>query len=172
MAGPRINRQTIFRDRNIMSSWIIDRRALLGAAGQLGGVALAGQATPGWAKTLSQGGAALPPSEVLSGEAITLRIGKGHVTIGGKPAKAITINGTVPGPMLRLKEGQMLRLTVINELDEPSSLHWHGLVLPFQMDGVPGVSFPASRRAPALPTSSPSFSTAPIGITAIRACRR
>ncbi|WP_343614951.1 copper resistance system multicopper oxidase [Novosphingobium sp.] len=125
-----------------MSSWIIDRRALLGAVGQLGGVALAGQATPGWAKTLSQGGAALPSSEVLSGEAITLRIGKGHVTIGGKPAKAITINGTVPGPMLRLKEGQMLRLTVINELDEPSSLHWHGLVLPFQMDGVPGVSFP------------------------------
>jgi hypothetical protein len=60
--------------------------------------------------------------------------------------------------MLRLKEGQMLRLTVINELDEPDSLHWHGLVLPFQMDGVPGVSFPASRRAPALPTSSPSFS--------------
>jgi FtsP/CotA-like multicopper oxidase with cupredoxin domain len=82
---------------------------------------------------------------VLSGEAITLRIGKGHVTIGGKPAKAITINGTVPGPMLRLKEGQMLRLTVINELDEPSSLHWHGLVLPFQMDGVPGC--PSRHRA-------------------------
>jgi CopA family copper-resistance protein len=124
-----------------MSSRIIDRRTLLGAAGGLGAVALA---APVWAAPVSQG---LPRSEVLSGEAITLRIGKGHVEIGGKPARAIAINGTVPGPMLRLRQGQMLRLTVINELDEPTSLHWHGLELPFQMDGVPGVSFPASRRA-------------------------
>jgi FtsP/CotA-like multicopper oxidase with cupredoxin domain len=48
----------------------------------------------------------------------------------------------VPGPLLRLKQGQNLRLTVINELDEETSLHWHGLLVPFQMDGVPGVSFP------------------------------
>lgn len=119
-----------------MSSRIIDRRTLLGAAGGLGAVALA---APVWAAPVSQG---LPRSEVLSGEGITLRIGKGHVEIGGKPAKAIAINGTVPGPILRLRQGQMLRLTVINELDEPTSLHWHGLELPFQMDGVPGVSFP------------------------------
>jgi CopA family copper-resistance protein len=119
-----------------MSSPIIDRRTLLGAAGQLGAVALA---APAWAQPVSQG---VAQPEVLSGEAITLRIGKGHVEIGGKPARAIAINGTVPGPMLRLRQGQMLRLTVINELDEPTSLHWHGLELPFQMDGVPGVSFP------------------------------
>jgi FtsP/CotA-like multicopper oxidase with cupredoxin domain len=61
---------------------------------------------------------------------------------------------------------------VINDLDEESSLHWHGLLLPFQMDGVPGVSFPASRRDPASPMNSRSRRRAPIGITAIRACRK
>lgn len=79
---------------------------------------------------------------MLSGEAITLRIGKGGFPIDGRIAPAVTINGTVPGPLLRLRQGQNLRLTVVNELDEETSLHWHGLVLPFQMDGVPGVSFP------------------------------
>jgi CopA family copper-resistance protein len=78
----------------------------------------------------------------LSGEDITLRVGKGSLLIGGRAAPAVSINGMVPGPLLRLKQDQRLKLTVINELDEETSLHWHGLVLPFQMDGVPGVSFP------------------------------
>ncbi len=56
--------------------------------------------------------------------------------------KRLGINGTVPAPLVRLKEGQNARLTVVNDLDEDSSIHWHGLILPFQMDGVPGVSFP------------------------------
>jgi CopA family copper-resistance protein len=54
----------------------------------------------------------------------------------------VTINGTVPGPLLRLREGQNVRITVNNRLDEDTSIHWHGFILPFQMDGVPGVSFP------------------------------
>jgi FtsP/CotA-like multicopper oxidase with cupredoxin domain len=83
-----------------MSSRIIDRRTLLGAAGGLGAVALA---APVWAAPVSQG---LPRSEVLSGEAITLRIGKGHVEIGGKPARAIAINGTVPGPICAFGKGR------------------------------------------------------------------
>ena len=62
--------------------------------------------------------------------------------IDGKVSRAIGINGTVPAPLVRLKEGQTARLTVVNDLDEDSSIHWHGLILPFQMDGVPGVSFP------------------------------
>jgi FtsP/CotA-like multicopper oxidase with cupredoxin domain len=69
-----------------------------------------------------------------------LHIGKGSLPIDCKPAHAVTINGTVPGPLLRLRQGQNLRLTVINELDEETSLHWHGLLVPFQMDGVPGVA--------------------------------
>ena len=55
---------------------------------------------------------------------------------------AVGINGTVPGPLIRLKEGQHVRLSVSNQLDEETSIHWHGLLVPFQMDGVPGVSFP------------------------------
>jgi RNA polymerase sigma factor (sigma-70 family) len=55
---------------------------------------------------------------------------------------AIGLNGTVPAPLIRLREGQRVRLNVINQLEEDSSIHWHGLILPANMDGVPGVSFP------------------------------
>jgi len=108
-----------------------DRRDMLRVAS----LAFAGLTMPAWAQSVP-GGAA------LSGDDITLRIGKGALWIDGKAAHAVTINGTVPGPLLRLRQGQNLRLTVINDLDEDTSLHWHGLLLPFQMDGVPGVSFP------------------------------
>jgi len=64
------------------------------------------------------------------------------VTIDGKSGHAVAINGTVPGPLIRLKEGQTVRLSVTNTLEEETSIHWHGLLVPFQMDGVPGVSFP------------------------------
>jgi CopA family copper-resistance protein len=117
----------------------VDRRALLRGAGIAAGASVAGWAMPAWAGPLAAG---RPDQATLSGEDITLRIDKGALLIGGKAANAVTINGTVPGPLLRLKQGQNLRLTVINDLDEETSLHWHGLLLPFQMDGVPGVSFP------------------------------
>jgi CopA family copper-resistance protein len=54
----------------------------------------------------------------------------------------MTINGTIPGPIIRLKEGQQATLRVTNRLEESTSIHWHGLLLPPVMDGVPGVSFP------------------------------
>ena len=117
----------------------LDRRALLRGASVVASAAVVGWAMPGWAQPLSHGN---PAPETLSGEDISLRIGKGSLLIDGKPAHAVTINGTVPGPLLRLRQGENLRLTVINELDEETSLHWHGLLVPFQMDGVPGVSFP------------------------------
>ena len=53
----------------------------------------------------------------------------------------MTINGTIPGPVIRLKEGQQATLRVTNRLEESTSIHWHGLLLPPDMDGVPGVSF-------------------------------
>ena len=62
--------------------------------------------------------------------------------VDGKLGHAIAINGTVPGPLIRLREGQTVRISVTNALDEETSIHWHGLLVPFQMDGVPGVSFP------------------------------
>lgn len=72
---------------------------------------------------------------------IDLTIGHIPKMIDGKQGQAIGINGTVPGPLIRLKEGQDVLLRVTNELDEDTSIHWHGIILPFQMDGVPGVSF-------------------------------
>lgn len=87
-------------------------------------------------------GGANPASVVLSGEYIALTIGDAHFAVGGRSGHACTVNGTVPGPIIRLKEGQKVRLSVTNTLKEDSSIHWHGVLLPFQMDGVPGVSFP------------------------------
>ncbi len=112
-----------------------DRRRLLGGAAALGVAAL----TPGWATSATRGLSDLP---TLSGEDIRLTIGHAMVKIDGKPGHAVAINGMVPGPLIRLKQGQTVRLHVTNTLAEDTSIHWHGLLVPFQMDGVPGVSFP------------------------------
>ena len=72
---------------------------------------------------------------------IDLTISRMPKTIDGREGGAIGINGTVPGPAIRLKEGEDVMLRVKNELEEDTSIHWHGILLPFQMDGVPGVTF-------------------------------
>jgi CopA family copper-resistance protein len=116
----------------------LDRRALLRAAA-LGGAGLAlGRANPGWAQTIAPGLTAPAATD----DEIVLRIARQTMTIDGRPSRAIGINGTAPAPLIRLREGQTARLRVINALDRDSSLHWHGLLVPFQYDGVPGVSFP------------------------------
>lgn len=118
---------------------LIRRRTLLRAgAGGLAGVML-----PAWARTGSPGLRADLP--VLSGEDIRLRIAHDRFTVGGRTGHAITINGVLPAPLIRLREGQRVRIHVENALDEDSSIHWHGLILPFHMDGVPGISFPGIR---------------------------
>lgn len=81
----------------------------------------------------------------LAGEDIRLAIANHHFTTGDRSGHAVAVNGTVPGPLIRLREGQNVRLHVTNDLDEDSSIHWHGLLVPFQFDGVPGVSFPGIR---------------------------
>ena len=113
----------------------IDRRTMLRAAGLAGGT-LAIPWLPAWAQRTSLGLA------TVSGTDIALTIAHRMMTIDGRPSHAIGINGTVPGPLIRLKQGTDVRLTVRNELDEDSSIHWHGLLVPFHMDGVPGISFP------------------------------
>ena len=95
---------------------------------------------PAWAQPVSSG--ITTPIPTVSGTDITLRIARQTMRVDGKVSRAIGLNGTVPGPLVRLREGQNVRLSVINELEEDTSIHWHGLLLPFQMDGVPGVSFP------------------------------
>ncbi|MDQ3079367.1 MAG: copper resistance system multicopper oxidase [Pseudomonadota bacterium] len=111
------------------------RAATLGGAG----VGLAGL-SPAWAQRLSAGIAR--PLPTVSGNDIALTIGKVAVRVDGKVGRAVGVNGTVPAPLIRLREGQKVRLRVTNTLDEESSIHWHGLLVPFAMDGVPGVSFP------------------------------
>ena len=95
---------------------------------------------PSWAQPVSAGIAKALPT--VSGEDIQLRVAHLTMMIDGHISHAIGINGTVPAPLIRLREGQNVRLHVVNDLDEETSVHWHGLILPFQMDGVPGVSFP------------------------------
>ncbi len=121
-------------------SRIIDRRQMLRGAALAGsGLALAAY-LPAWAQTHSAG--LVVPLPTVTGTDITLRIARQTMMIDGRASRAIGINGTVPAPLIRLREGQNVRLIVINDLDEDSSIHWHGLLVPPQFDGVPGISFP------------------------------
>ncbi|EKY28657.1 copper-resistance protein, CopA family, partial [Brevundimonas diminuta 470-4] len=117
-----------------------DRRSLLrGAAGGMGLLAAQGL-VPAWARSGTAGLRADLPT--LHGPDVALSVGRSPFTVGGRTGHAVTVNGTLPAPLIRLREGQNVRLSVTNHLDEDTSIHWHGLLLPFQMDGVPGISFP------------------------------
>lgn len=118
----------------------INRRHVLKAGGTLAASMAMAKLFPAWASSGTSGAAA---GQVLSGSEIALTIGEGHFATGGRSSHhAVMVNGTVPGPLIRLREGDTVRLAVTNRLKEQTSIHWHGLLLPFNMDGVPGVSFP------------------------------
>jgi len=78
---------------------------------------------------------------VLSGSEFQLEIGPTPINITGQPRIATAVNGQVPGPILRWREGDTVTLAVSNRLSVPSSIHWHGIRAPSPMDGVPGLSF-------------------------------
>jgi CopA family copper-resistance protein len=118
----------------------IDRRGLLRGAAL---TAAAAPLFPAWAQRVSPGIATPFPTE--TGPDVALRIAHQMMTVDGRQTHAIGINGHAPAPLIRLREGQNVRLSVTNDLDEDSSIHWHGLLVPFQYDGVPGVSFPGIR---------------------------
>ena len=117
------------------------RRAILKHGAFLGTGAALTALLPSWARSASADMAVAAAPE-LSGDDIHLTIGHTPITIDGRTGHAVTINGTVPGPLLRLKEGRRARISVTNELDVDTSIHWHGLLVPPAMDGVPGISFP------------------------------
>ncbi len=77
---------------------------------------------------------------VLAGEYL-LSIDETTVNFTGNEADALGINGSIPAPLLRFTDGEDVTIHVTNNLDETSSIHWHGLLLPPEMDGVPGISF-------------------------------
>ena len=78
---------------------------------------------------------------VLQGSEIDLVVGQSPVNFTGVTRLATTINGSIPAPTIRLREGDDVTIRVTNRLSVPTSIHWHGIILPFQMDGVPGISF-------------------------------
>ena len=118
----------------------LSRRQVLKGSAALGlGSAAAMGLSPAWATPW--GHSSVYSKGVEEGPEIALAIRRETLPIDGKTASTFSINGTSPGPLLRLKEGQDAVLRVTNLLDEPTSIHWHGLILPPGMDGVPGVSF-------------------------------
>ncbi|MBL6652789.1 MAG: multicopper oxidase domain-containing protein, partial [Reyranella sp.] len=81
------------------------------------------------------------PQQVLSGTEVQLEIGPMPINITGRTRTATAINGQVPGPILRFREGDTVTVSVANRLSFTTSIHWHGLRVPSPMDGVPGFSF-------------------------------
>lgn len=80
-------------------------------------------------------------TQELSGTKFDLTIEKVFVNITGRPSIATAVNGMLSGPTLRWREGDEITINVTNNLDEDSSIHWHGIILPAHMDGVPEISF-------------------------------
>jgi len=76
----------------------------------------------------------------LRGNVFNLNIGEQSVNFTGTQRRATTVNNSLPAPLLRFKEGDDIVLHVTNHLNEPTSIHWHGLILPSEMDGVPNIS--------------------------------
>ena len=121
-----------------MNPNLISRRLLLKCAAMLGLFAAMERVVPARASiTAVRAGSQTP----LSGAIIDLTIGEHLFCLDGRTAPALAFNGRIPGPMIRLKEGQQATLRVTNRLTESTSIHWHGILLPTNVDGVPGVSF-------------------------------
>ncbi|HET6806266.1 MAG TPA: copper resistance system multicopper oxidase [Frateuria sp.] len=116
----------------------LSRRRFVQGAALGGAVAGLGLLRPGqaWAQPAHTG--QLP---VLTGTDFALAVGETPVNYTGAPRLATTVNGSLPGPILRWKEGTTVTLRVSNHLPVQTSIHWHGILLPFQMDGVPGIAF-------------------------------
>lgn len=122
----------------------ISRRNLIRGLGL--GAAVA--AVPAWAagRSLHGAGTALRAGfDEVSGDVIELAVGAGTRLVEGRRGHGVAVNGSVPGPLIRLREGRKARINVANHLAEDTSIHWHGLLVPVQFDGVPGVSFPGIR---------------------------
>ena len=105
-------------------------------------VAGAGASLGAWGTAAAAQGRVTPsPWKEIPGSDFDLRIGETPMNFTGHPRMAFTVNGSVPAPTLRWKEGDTVTLRVANTLDQDASIHWHGLLLPANMDGVPGLSF-------------------------------
>jgi CopA family copper-resistance protein len=114
------------------------RHFVQGLAG--GALAVVGARHFGWAAAADPA-AAGDAGAILSGTEFNLKIGTSPVNFTGQPGIATAVNGRLPAPLLRWREGDTVTLRVTNRLSAPSSIHWHGMIIPADMDGVPGLSF-------------------------------
>ena len=105
------------------------------------GVALTGVGAAGGLFGFMGRAAAVEAQKTLTGNQLDLTIGSVPINITGRARTATAVNGSVPAPILRFREGEGVMINVTNRLDEPSSIHWHGVRLPNSMDGVPGLTF-------------------------------
>lgn len=124
----------------------MDRRTFIRSSAALGLLTGVDAFLPAWARA-GTGSPLRPPALEPTRRAgrfveYDLTIDRMPLAFGGKTGKAVTINGTVPGPLLRFTEGDEAIIRIHNRLDEDTSVHWHGILLPNNMDGVPGVNFP------------------------------
>ena len=119
----------------------VSRRRMLQSIGAVGLVAGTDRLWPDYARGRSLAHAPLASTFVHGARAFDLRIAETRLRLDDRAATAVTINGTVPGPLIRFREGDDAIIRVQNDLDEDTSIHWHGILLPPAMDGVPGVSF-------------------------------
>ncbi|HEY0634627.1 MAG TPA: multicopper oxidase domain-containing protein, partial [Gammaproteobacteria bacterium] len=117
------------------SEGVTRRRFLQGVAAGGALLGLGGIEKPVWA--LAQ----QAPLQELSGTTFELTIGETPVNYTGKIGVATTVNEQLPAPLLRWREGDTVTLKVTNRLKVPTSIHWHGILLPNAMDGVPGMTF-------------------------------
>ena len=121
----------------------LSRRCFLRSSVFLGPLAGIGPATPAYASQPAR----QTPDPVhgqpeLSGTEFDLEVAAVPVNFTGRRLLATAVNGQVPGPLLRVREGDTLTLRVRNRLKEATAIHWHGVILDAEMDGVPGISFP------------------------------
>jgi CopA family copper-resistance protein len=114
------------------------RRFVQGLAG--GALAVVSARHFGWAAA-ADSPAAGDAGAILSGTEFNLEIGALAVNLTGQPGIATAVNGRLPAPLLRWREGDAVTLSVSNRLSAPTSIHWHGMIVPADMDGVPGLSF-------------------------------
>lgn len=87
-------------------------------------------------------GLLLPPQSLAAVKEYHLTLAFGKIEIQSKQTRGMTINGQIPGPVLRFSKGDLARIHVTNKMDVPTSIHWHGLLVPPGMDGVPFISQP------------------------------
>jgi CopA family copper-resistance protein len=94
-----------------------------------------------WAPLRRAGAGSVGERAILRGTEFDLAIGDAAVNLTGRASAATVVNGTLPAPTLRWREGDTVTLRVRNDLAVDTSIHWHGILLPSDMDGVPGLSF-------------------------------